>query len=94
MSSFPVIDSCFSAPRHSSANQYTFMHSTSADQQRRPVKGCTTFGASTSIATDTPIFTIAQNMTLTAPAAGDSAPSRLVMPRAISSAGSTTTAAP
>jgi hypothetical protein len=65
-----------------------------ARQQRRPAQGCTSFGASISIATETPILTISHNMKLTALAPGDTLDRRLVMPRAIKAPGTTTVAAP
>ena len=81
-------------PRHDSANQYTFMHSTMPTSKAGQLRGCRIFGATTSKATDTPIFTDCHNMKLTALAPGDVLLSLLVMPRAIKAPGTTTVTAP
>jgi len=66
------------------------MHNTKPASKASQLRGCTIFGASTSIATDTPILTISHNMKLTALAPGDTLERRLVMPRAIKAPGTTT----
>jgi hypothetical protein len=86
--------SLFFDPRHSSASQCTFMHSTKPTSNAGQLRGCTSFGASTSMATETAILTVSHNMKLTAPTPGDMLESRLVMPRAIKAPGTTTVAAP
>ena len=70
------------------------MHSTIATSKAGQLRGCTSFGASASMATETAIFTNSHNMKLTALAPGDMLLSRLVMPRAIKAPGTTTVAAP
>ena len=70
------------------------MHTTRPTSSAGQLRGCTSFGASISMTTETPIFTISHNMKLTALAPGDTLESRLVMPRAIKAPGTTTTAAP
>jgi hypothetical protein len=70
------------------------MHSTKATSSAGQLKGCTSFGASISSATETPILTISHSMKLAALLPGDMLDNRLVMPRAINRPGSTTTAAP
>ena len=70
------------------------MHSTRPTSSAGQLKGCTNFGASISMATETAILTISHNMKLTALAPGDMLLSRLVMPRAIKAPGTTTVAAP
>ena len=50
------------------------------------LRGCTSLGASISMATETPIFTNSHDMKLTALTPGDMLESRLVMPRAINAA--------
>lgn len=78
----------------SSANQYTCMHSTIVASSAGQLRGCTHFGASISMAIETPNFTMLQNMTPTALAPGDTLVRGLVIPRAIKAPGTTTTAAP
>ena len=85
---------CLPRPRHSSATQYTFVHNTRPTSRAGQLRGCTIFGASISIATETPILTISHNMKLTALAPSDTLDRRLVMPRAIKAPGTTTVAAP
>ena len=70
------------------------MHSTRLTSKAGQLKGCTSFGASISMSTETAIFTNCHNMKLTALLIGDMLVSELVMPRAIKAAGNTTTAAP
>ncbi len=70
------------------------MHSTIVASNAGQLRGCTSFDASISMATETAIFTTLHDMTLTALAPGDTLLSRLVMPRAIRAPGTTTTAAP
>ena len=70
------------------------MHSTIPTSNAGQLSGCTSLGASISMATETPIFVISQNMKLTALAPGDVLVIRLVMPRAIKAPGTTTVAAP
>ena len=70
------------------------MHSAIVASKAGQLRGCTSFGANISMATETPIFTMLHNMTLTALAPGDTLESGLVMPRAIKAPGTTTTAAP
>ena len=70
------------------------MHTTRPTSNAGQLSGCTSFGASISMATETPIFTDSHNMKLTALTPGDMLDSRLVMPRAIKAPGTTTAAAP
>ena len=70
------------------------MHNTSAASNAGQLRGCTSLGASISMATEAPIFVDSHNMKLTAPLAGDTLLSRLVMPRAINAPGRATMAAP
>ena len=70
------------------------MQTTRPTSKAGQLRGCTIFGAKTSISTETPIFTISHNMKLTALAPGDTLLIRLLMPRAIKAPGTTTTAAP
>ena len=70
------------------------MHSTKPTSKAGQLRGCTSFGASISMAIETAIFTISHNMKLTALLPGDMLVSRLVMPRAIKAPGNTTVAAP
>jgi len=70
------------------------MHTARVTSKAGQLSDCTSRGASISISTETPIFTTSHNMKLTALVPGDALESRLVMPRAISAAGTTTTAAP
>lgn len=70
------------------------MHSTMPTSNAGQLRGCTSFGASTSMATETPILTTSHNMKLTALLPGDMLENRLVMPRAIKAPGTTTVAAP
>ena len=70
------------------------MHNTSAASNAGQLKGCTSFGASISMAIETPIFTRLHTITLTALAPGDTVDIRLVMPRAIKAPGTTAVAAP
>ncbi len=70
------------------------MHSTIVASKAGQLRGCTSFDASINMATETPIFTMLHDMTLTALAPGDTLLSRLVMPRAIKAPGTTTTATP
>ena len=66
------------------------MHTTRPTSRAGHTSGCTTRPATTSIASDTPIFTISHNMKLTADAPGAMLESLLVMPRAIKAPGTTT----
>ncbi len=82
--------------RHSSASQLTFMHTTIVTSNAGHDRSGTTRGAITSIATDTPIFSISQNMN---PAAAVTADAGLVlalrvMPRASKALGNTAATAP
>ena len=70
------------------------MHSTIPASKASQLKGCTSLGATISMAIETAILTISHNMKLTALAPGDMLLSRLVMPRAIKAPGTTTVAAP
>lgn len=70
------------------------MHTTSATSKAGQLNDCTSFGASTSITTETEIFSNSHNMKLTALTPGDTLEKRLVMPRAMRAEGPTTTAAP
>src|SRR3954465_3731322 len=67
------------------------MQTTSAISIAGQLNPGTTFGASTSMNTDAAIFTVAQNIMLTALTTGDSRERRLVAPRAMSAPGSTAT---
>ena len=80
--------------RQSSANQYDSMHSTIDASNAGQTTPGTIRAASTSMATESAIFTNPHHSMLTALTTGDSDDSRLVAPRAISAPGTTTTAAP
>jgi hypothetical protein len=68
------------------------MHSTIVASNAGQLRGCTSFGASISMAIETPNFTMLQNKTALAP--GDTLVRGLLIPRAIKAPGNTTTAAP
>ena len=70
------------------------MHNTRPTSSAGQLNVCTIFGANISMATETTIFTIVHNRTLTALLPGDMLLSLLVMPRAIKAPGTTTAAAP
>lgn len=70
------------------------MHTTKPTSSAGQTRGCTMRPASTSISTETAIFTASHNMKLTADVPGAMLESRLVMPRAIKAPGNTTAAAP
>lgn len=70
------------------------MHSTIVASNAGQLRGCISFGASISMAIETPNFTMLQTITPTALAPGDTLVRGLVIPRAIKAPGTTTTAAP
>ncbi len=70
------------------------MQPTSAISNAGQLNDSTIFGANTNISTDAPIFTAAQLSTITALVMGDKRDNALVVPRASSAAGNTTTSAP
>ena len=70
------------------------MHNTNVASNAGQIRGCTSLGASISMATEAMIFVDSHNMKLTAPLTGDTLLSRLVMPRAIKAPGRATIAAP
>ena len=70
------------------------MQTTKDTSKAGQLKGCTSIGAAASNTTDIAILINSHNMKLTALAPGDTLESLLVMPRAIKTAGTTTTADP
>jgi|GEM_PF-39809 len=70
------------------------MQTISVTSNTGQLTGCRTCGASTSMTTETAIFSISHNMKPTALWPGDMLVNRLVMPRAIKTPGTTATAAP
>mgnify|MGYP006331461847 CR=1 FL=1 len=79
-------------PRHESASQFTFMHTTIVISRAGQLSWGTTLAAITNMAMATAIFSISQNMKPTAAAIAFFVPR--VIPRAIKAPGSTTDNAP
>jgi hypothetical protein len=61
----------FTGPRHNSATQYTFMHSTRPTSNAGQLSGCTSLRREHQHRDRNPILTISHNMKLTALAPGD-----------------------